>query len=107
MNLVDSGIGMRVFGVVMRGSGAGAGTGVGVGVGVGVGGGRTGMGEVGMGMGVMKGKVEREDRRVLGAALAAVCNIVNEFSPLRPVSPSLAPHPSPNAIRSQMFSVDD
>ena len=27
-----------------------------------------------------------EDRRVLGAALAAVCNIVNDFSPLRPVS---------------------
>ncbi|KAF7308047.1 hypothetical protein MKEN_01167000 [Mycena kentingensis (nom. inval.)] len=25
-----------------------------------------------------------EDRRVIGAALAAVCNIVNEFSPLRP-----------------------
>jgi hypothetical protein len=27
-----------------------------------------------------------EDRRVTAAALAAVCNIVNEFSPLRPVS---------------------
>lgn len=27
-----------------------------------------------------------EDRRVLSAALAAVCNIVNDFSPLRPVS---------------------
>lgn len=27
-----------------------------------------------------------EDRRVLGAALSAVCNIVNDFSPLRPVS---------------------
>lgn len=26
-----------------------------------------------------------EDRRVLGAALSAVCNIVNDFSPLRPV----------------------
>ncbi|KAJ7636791.1 ARM repeat-containing protein [Roridomyces roridus] len=26
-----------------------------------------------------------EDRRVTGAALAAVCNIVNEFSPLRPI----------------------
>ena len=26
-----------------------------------------------------------QDRRVLGAALSAVCNIVNDFSPLRPV----------------------
>ncbi|KAH9484613.1 Armadillo repeat-containing protein 8 [Psilocybe cubensis] len=26
-----------------------------------------------------------EDRRVLGAALSAVCNIVNDFSPLRPI----------------------
>jgi hypothetical protein len=30
-----------------------------------------------------------EDARVLGAALSAVCNIVNDFSPLRPVSVSL------------------
>ncbi|SJL09728.1 uncharacterized protein ARMOST_13109 [Armillaria ostoyae] len=30
-------------------------------------------------------KKEDEDRRVLSAALSAVCNIVNEFSPLRPV----------------------
>ncbi|KAF7292705.1 hypothetical protein MIND_01168700 [Mycena indigotica] len=29
--------------------------------------------------------IEGEDRRVTAAALAAVCNIVNEFSPLRPV----------------------
>jgi hypothetical protein len=29
---------------------------------------------------------EVEDRRVLNAALAAICNIVMEFSPLRPVS---------------------
>ena len=27
-----------------------------------------------------------EDRRVIGAALAAVCNILTDFSPLRPVS---------------------
>ena len=27
-----------------------------------------------------------EDARVLSAALSAVCNIVNDFSPLRPVS---------------------
>ena len=26
-----------------------------------------------------------EDRRVIGAALAAVCNILTDFSPLRPV----------------------
>lgn len=31
-------------------------------------------------------KKEDEDRRVLSAALSSVCNIVNEFSPLRPVS---------------------
>ncbi|KAF7319164.1 hypothetical protein HMN09_00252900 [Mycena chlorophos] len=31
-----------------------------------------------------KDGVETEDRRVIAAALAAVCNIVNEFSPLRP-----------------------
>jgi hypothetical protein len=30
-------------------------------------------------------KKEDEDRRVLSAALSSVCNIVNEFSPLRPV----------------------
>lgn len=35
-------------------------------------------------------KKEDEDRRVLSAALAAVCNIVNECSPLRPVSLSFA-----------------
>jgi hypothetical protein len=29
---------------------------------------------------------DRADKRVTAAALAAVCNIVNEFSPLRPVS---------------------
>ena len=28
-----------------------------------------------------------EDRRVIGAALAAVCNILTDFSPLRPVGP--------------------
>lgn len=30
-------------------------------------------------------KKEGEDRRVTNAALAAVCNIVTDFSPLRPV----------------------
>ncbi|KAF6750708.1 ARM repeat-containing protein [Ephemerocybe angulata] len=44
--IVDSGLGMEVFGIVMRGA---------------------------------------RDRRVLNAALAAVCNIVMEFSPLRPI----------------------
>ena len=43
--------------------------------------GKTGEGEVEV-------EEETEDRRVLGAALAAVCNIVNEFSPLRPVGSS-------------------
>ena len=28
-----------------------------------------------------------EDRRVIGAALAAVCNILTDLSPLRPVNP--------------------
>lgn len=42
-------------------------------------------GKVGNGLG--------EDRRVLSAALAAVCNIVNDFSPLRPVSTSLLHFP--------------
>lgn len=36
------------------------------------------------GLKAMKGL--REDRRVVGAALAAVCNILTDFSPLRPVS---------------------
>lgn len=46
-NLVDTGIGMLVFGIL---------------------------------------KKEDEDRRVLSAALSAVCNIVNDFSPLKQVS---------------------
>lgn len=32
-------------------------------------------------------KKEDEDPRVISAALAVVCNLVNDFSPLRPVSP--------------------
>ncbi|TEB27615.1 hypothetical protein FA13DRAFT_1776418 [Coprinellus micaceus] len=103
-NIVDSGLGMEVFRVVMRGwkgpsevgsefglmeededreedlddmyadeefdlDGAGAEQ---VGVGDGEGGERGREGE------------EVEDRRVLNAALAAICNIVMEFSPLRP-----------------------
>ena len=70
-NIVDGGLGMRVFGVFWRGVGA-----------------------LGDGMDVETGgKVEREDRRVLGAALAAVCNIVNDFSPLKSVS---VPSPPPS-----------
>jgi armadillo repeat-containing protein 8 len=34
-------------------------------------------------------KKEDEDRNVTNAALLAVCNIVNDFSPLRPVSRNL------------------
>jgi armadillo repeat-containing protein 8 len=34
-------------------------------------------------------KKEDEDRRVLSAALAAICNMVNKESPLRDVSPCL------------------
>ena len=30
-----------------------------------------------------------KDRRVLGAALTVICNCVNDFSPLRTVSPPL------------------
>lgn len=47
---------------------------------------RTGLVDSGIGLRVFEVfKKEGEDRRVLGAALAAVCNIVNEFSPLKPV----------------------
>lgn len=72
-NIVDSGLGMRVFGVFCRG--------------VGLEGEKEGEGEEdGGGEEVeVEVEVEVEDRRVLGAALAAICNIVNEFSPLRPV----------------------
>ncbi|KAJ7253293.1 armadillo-type protein [Mycena rebaudengoi] len=47
---------------------------------------RTNIVDSGLGMSVFTilKKVD-EDRRVTGAALAAVCNIVNEFSPLRPI----------------------
>ncbi|KAJ7164100.1 ARM repeat-containing protein [Mycena filopes] len=54
---------------------------------------RTNIVDSGLGMAVFRiflregaGKgEEKEDRRVTAAALAAVCNIVNEFSPLRPI----------------------
>lgn len=77
---MDSGLGMRVFGVFCRG--------------VGLEGEKEGEGEEdGGGEEVeVEVEVEVEDRRVLGAALAAICNIVNEFSPLRPVGPSSTPY---------------
>ncbi|KAJ7231249.1 armadillo-type protein [Mycena rebaudengoi] len=47
---------------------------------------RTNIVDSGLGMSVFTIlKKADEDRRVTGAALAAVCNIVNEFSPLRPI----------------------
>jgi hypothetical protein len=52
---------------------------------------RTNIVDSGLGMAVFQifKKDADEDRRVTAAALAAVCNIVNEFSPLRPVSGGL------------------
>lgn len=48
---------------------------------------RTNLVDSGLGMVVFHiFKKEDEDRRVLSAALPAVCNIVNEFSPLKQVS---------------------
>ncbi|TFK37457.1 armadillo-type protein [Crucibulum laeve] len=55
-NLLDSGLGMKMFDILKRARVAGE-------------------GEEG----------GEEDRRVLNAALSAVCNVVNEFSPLRQV----------------------
>ncbi|KAJ7743916.1 armadillo-type protein [Mycena maculata] len=48
---------------------------------------RTNIVDSGLGMAVFQifKKESGEDRRVTAAALAAVCNIVNEFSPLRPI----------------------
>ncbi|KAF9030867.1 ARM repeat-containing protein [Hymenopellis radicata] len=47
---------------------------------------RTNLVDTGLGMAVFEiFKKEDEDRRVLSAALSAVCNIVNDFSPLKPV----------------------
>ncbi|KAJ7506146.1 ARM repeat-containing protein [Mycena galericulata] len=67
-NIVDSGLGMAVFQIFLKKE-------------LGSGGGGDGDGD-----GDGKGKeCEGEDRRVTAAALAAVCNIVNEFSPLRPI----------------------
>jgi hypothetical protein len=86
---------MRVFGVFKRG--------VRVSVGVGEAGGEEGEKKresagVKLGKEGEEEKEEEEDRRVLGAALAAVCNIVNEFSPLRPVSHSSPPYLFPQSL---------
>lgn len=49
-------------------------------------------------------KKEGEDRRVTYAALSAMCNLVNEFSPLRPVGCFPARSAILNSeIRSQIF----
>ncbi|KAJ7774691.1 ARM repeat-containing protein [Mycena olivaceomarginata] len=55
-NIVGGGLGMAVFQIFKKEEGVGAGK-----------------------------DREREHKRVTAAALAAVCNIVNEFSPLRPI----------------------
>lgn len=48
---------------------------------------RTNIVDSGLGLTVFEiFKKEDEDRHITNAALSAVCNIVNEFSPLRPVS---------------------
>ncbi|KAL1745062.1 armadillo-type protein [Schizophyllum fasciatum] len=74
--LVDSGAGEAVFGLL---------GGVGVGGEGGVGGvGGEGQ-EEGQGEGQGEGERGEEDRRVRGAALRAVCNLLVEFSPLRKV----------------------
>ncbi|KAJ7590838.1 ARM repeat-containing protein [Mycena floridula] len=47
---------------------------------------RTNIVDTGLGLAVFEiFKKENEDRRVLSAALSAVCNIVNEFSPLKSI----------------------
>ncbi|KAF5378315.1 hypothetical protein D9615_008804 [Tricholomella constricta] len=88
-NIVDSGLGMGVWRVCVKGRSnadskakakdLGSETGTGAGAGAGTEKGK------GMGMGKGKGKGPGEDKRVLGAGLAAVCNLVNDFSPLRGV----------------------
>ncbi|KAG5636721.1 hypothetical protein H0H81_007088 [Sphagnurus paluster] len=87
-NIVDSGLGIGVPRVCLRRGEGGGGVGrVRVREGaVGEGAVREGEGE-GEGPGAGEGKpgVGVEDKRVLGAALAAVCNMVNDFSPLRQV----------------------
>jgi hypothetical protein len=112
-NIVDSGLGMDILNIVLgrelvEKSGCGGGSGNGKGGG---GGGSDKEGEGGGGGGdddAMQGdggdddetkslkvvvvavKGLGEDRRVIGAALAAVCNILMDFSPLRPVRPFLS-----------------
>ncbi|RXW17757.1 hypothetical protein EST38_g8091 [Candolleomyces aberdarensis] len=66
-NIVDSGLGMEVFRIVVRGAKS------------------TSTREDGAERKGGEEEGEPEDRRVLNAALAAVCNIVMEFSPLRPI----------------------
>ncbi|KAF9545167.1 hypothetical protein CPC08DRAFT_823953 [Agrocybe pediades] len=99
-SMVDSGLGMDVFRIVMgqelgdKYGGSSGGGGLTVLGGGGGGGGARGKGKAdGLpdeGMVVEAAdsghrKPLGEDRRVLSAALSAVCNIVNDFSPLRPI----------------------
>ncbi|KAF9472293.1 ARM repeat-containing protein [Pholiota conissans] len=85
-SIVDSGLGMDVLRVVLgrplggRFGGAVAGS-------MGLSGTNTARGKECDAMDVsgVKDSELGEDRRVLGAALSAVCNIVNDFSPLRPI----------------------
>jgi len=101
-NILDSGLGMDVLNVVL---GKPLGTYVNVAGGQGAGGGSIPGRLVwkGKGKDVRREETEspghdgsglfdgsKEDRRVIGAALSAVCNIVTDFSPLRPVI--LVPH---------------
>ncbi|KAF8901845.1 armadillo-type protein [Gymnopilus junonius] len=89
-SIVDSGLGMDVLRIVM-GQELGPGFGVGGGGSLTIGKGKESANEraedamVVDSAGNGKQKDLGEDRRVLGAALAAVCNIVNDFSPLRPI----------------------
>ncbi|KAF8967241.1 armadillo-type protein [Flammula alnicola] len=106
-SIVDSGLGMDVLRIVLgkelgdRFGGSSASTGSATPIGaVGLGKGKEGSRDkkkdedsmdIGDGSGGASGKDDGkgkglgEDRRVLGAALSAVCNIVNDFSPLRPI----------------------
>ncbi|GLB39316.1 putative ARM repeat-containing protein [Lyophyllum shimeji] len=65
-NIIDSGLGVAVWRMCVKGQG------------------RARRGKDAGGKDGKGGKAE-EDKRVLGAALAAVCNMVNDFSPLRQV----------------------
>lgn len=92
--VVDAGLGMDVLRIVLGQELGGRYGGSVAGTGAGGGHGRERDGRTGERMDGVECEApmtggDDEDRRVLGAALSAVCNIVNDFSPLRPVSSSL------------------